>query len=98
MLTGTTRLVVGAPSLVAGAPRCAQVHLKATASGRVNSGISPLCYSGPTTIRHAQRLPVIEIHCADVLCAIIIVLHSFLAQYFEPSIVYISSFPMEITL
>jgi len=33
-----------------------------------------------------------------VLGAIIIVLNLFLAQYFEPSIVYIFSFPMEILL
>jgi hypothetical protein len=36
-----------------------------------------------------------------VLChlgMIIIVLHSFLAQYFKPSIVYIFSFPVEIPL
>jgi len=34
--------------------------------------------------------------CLRLLGAMIIVLHSFLAQYFEPSIVYISSFPVEI--
>ena len=36
--------------------------------------------------------------CLRDLGAIIIVLHSFLAQYFEPSIVYIFSFPVEIPL
>ena len=36
--------------------------------------------------------------CLYLLCAIIIVLHSFLAQYFDPSIVYIFSFPVEIPL
>ena len=36
--------------------------------------------------------------CVCVLGAIIIVLHSFLAQYFEPSIVYIFSFPVAIAL
>jgi low temperature requirement protein LtrA len=36
--------------------------------------------------------------CLGHLGAIIIVLHSFLAQYFEPSIVYIFSFLVEIPL
>jgi len=34
--------------------------------------------------------------CLCLLGAVIIVLHWFLAQYFEPSIVYIFSFPVEI--
>jgi hypothetical protein len=36
--------------------------------------------------------------CLCLLGTIIIVLHSFLALYFEPSIVYIFSFAVEITL
>jgi len=36
--------------------------------------------------------------CLCLLGAIIIVLHLFLAQYFEPSNVYILSFPVEIPL
>jgi hypothetical protein len=36
--------------------------------------------------------------CLCHLDVIIIVLHLFLAQYFEPSIVYIISFPVEIPL
>jgi len=36
--------------------------------------------------------------CLWHLGAVIIVLHSLLAQYFEPSIVYIFSFPVEIPL
>jgi hypothetical protein len=36
--------------------------------------------------------------CLSLLGAIIIVLHSFLAQYFKPSIVYIFSLPVEIPL
>jgi len=36
--------------------------------------------------------------CLCLLGAIIVVLHSFLAQYFEPSTVYIFSFPVEIPL
>jgi hypothetical protein len=36
--------------------------------------------------------------CLCLLGVIIIVLHSFLAQYFEPSIVYMFSFPVEIPL
>jgi len=36
--------------------------------------------------------------CLCLLGAIIIMLHSFLAQYFEPLIVYIFSFPVEIPL
>ena len=36
--------------------------------------------------------------CLCHLGAIIIVLHSFLAQYFDPLIVYIFSFPVEIRL
>ena len=36
--------------------------------------------------------------CLCDLGAIIIVLHSFLAQYIEPSMVYIFSFPVEILL
>jgi hypothetical protein len=36
--------------------------------------------------------------CVCLLGATIIVLHSFLAQYFDPSMVYIPSFPVEIPL
>jgi len=64
-------------------------------------------HSDWTQIKHS-----IDIHCYSnvwrSICiawrvfyhlgVIIIVLHSFLAQYFEPSIVYIFSFPVEIPL
>jgi len=36
--------------------------------------------------------------CLCLLGAILIVLHSFFAQYFEPSSVYIFSFPVEVPL
>jgi len=48
-----------------------------------------------------QRLKVYLHHLKGVYAffgVIIIVLHSFLAQYIEPSIVYIFSFPVEIPL
>jgi len=59
------RFAVSAPSLVAGAPRCSQLHLKGHCIGSGQSGIWPPWDSGPTTLRHSQRLPATKIQFAD---------------------------------